>query len=105
MGRNGYSSIGAVAGATYPEEAVRLRKIAPTLILLMPGYGAQGAKAADLAQCLDEDGLGAIVPSSRGIMYAFRDRQGNESDRWKAAVANAAEAMRDDINSHMRAHM
>ncbi len=99
IGRCGYSSIGAVAGATYPEEAIRLRELAPEMVLLMPGYGAQGGKAADVARCLDNDGLGAIVASSRGIMYAFRDKDGNETDPWTDAVAAAARAMRDDINS------
>jgi orotidine-5'-phosphate decarboxylase len=98
LGANGYSSVGAVAGATYPEEAVRLRELAPSLILLMPGYGAQGGKADDVCRCLDGDGLGAVVSSSRGIMYAFKDQQGNESATWATDVAEAARAMRDDIN-------
>jgi orotidine-5'-phosphate decarboxylase len=101
IGKCGYSSVGAVAGATYPEEAARLRELAPEMVLLMPGYGAQGGKAADVARCLDENGLGAVVASSRGIMYAFRDKDGKETDPWTKAVAAAAEAMRDDINSHL----
>lgn len=65
MGESGYSSIGAVVGATYPAQAKKLRKIMPKTIFLVPGYGAQGGKADDVMHCFNEDGLGAIVNSSR----------------------------------------
>ncbi len=101
IGKHGYSSVGAVVGATYPQEAVRVRELAPSTILLMPGYGAQGGRAAGISGCLDNDGLGAIITSSRGVIYAFRDPKGTEAKNWKKAIADAAEAMRDDINKNL----
>ncbi len=72
MGKNGYSSVGAVVGATHPDEAKILRELMPHTFFLVPGYGAQGGKAEDLAVCFDKDGLGAIVNSSRGIIAAYK---------------------------------
>jgi len=71
LGASGYSSIGAVVGATFPEEARTLRSIMPRACILVPGYGAQGGSAQDAAACFNDDGLGAVVSSSRGITYAF----------------------------------
>ena len=71
VGRHGYSSIGAVVGATYPEQGEQLRKAMPHTFFLVPGYGAQGATAKDLRGMFDTSGLGAIVNSSRGITGAF----------------------------------
>lgn len=68
IGKNGYSEIGAVVGATHKEQAERLRKIMPKSFFLVPGYGAQGGKAEDLSVCFDKNGLGAIINSSRGII-------------------------------------
>lgn len=68
IGKNGYSEVGAVVGATYKEQAKRLRHIMPNSFFLVPGYGAQGGKADDLAVCFDKNGLGAIINSSRGII-------------------------------------
>lgn len=67
-----YSYIGAVVGATYPEQGKVLRKIMPQSFILVPGYGAQGGKGKDLVHFFNEDGLGAIVNSSRGIIAAYR---------------------------------
>ena len=67
-----YSSIGAVVGATYPEMGKVLRKVMPKSFILVPGYGAQGGKASDLVHYFNEDGLGAIVNSSRGIIAAYK---------------------------------
>ncbi|MBO5099666.1 MAG: orotidine-5'-phosphate decarboxylase, partial [Clostridia bacterium] len=67
IGVNGFSEVGAVVGATHPEQAKRLRELMPHTFFLVPGYGAQGGKAEDLAVCFNKDGLGAIVNSSRGI--------------------------------------
>jgi orotidine 5''-phosphate decarboxylase, subfamily 2 len=75
MGKYGYSSVGAVVGATHPEQAKELREIMPNTFFLVPGYGAQGGKAEDLAVCFDKDGLGAIVNSSRGIIAAHQKEQ------------------------------
>ncbi len=74
VGESGYSPIGAVIGATFPEEGRRLRALMPKALILVPGYGAQGGSANAAAECFNEDGLGAIVNSSRGITYAFGDR-------------------------------
>ena len=68
----GYSAVGAVVGATYPEQARRLRVLMPHTIFLVPGYGAQGATAADVVGCFDARGYGAIVNASRSILFAFR---------------------------------
>lgn len=70
-----YSYVGAVVGATYPEMGKVLRKIIPKTYILVPGYGAQGGKAADLAPYFNEDGLGAIVNSSRGIIAAYKQEK------------------------------
>jgi orotidine-5'-phosphate decarboxylase len=71
-GSCGYSAVGAVVGATYPEQARRLRSLMPHTIFLVPGYGAQGATAADVVGCFDARGYGAIVNASRSILFAFR---------------------------------
>ena len=70
-----YSYIGAVVGATYPEMGKVLRKLMPKTFILVPGYGAQGGKGADLVHFFNEDGLGAIVNSSRGIIAAYKQEQ------------------------------
>ncbi len=70
-----YSYIGAVVGATYPEVGKVLRKVMPKSFILVPGYGAQGGRAADLVPYFDSDGLGAIVNSSRGIIAAYRQEK------------------------------
>ena len=65
---HGYHAVGAVVGATWPEELARLRKLLPNSWLLLPGVGAQGGKVEDLAAAFDEQGLGALVNQSRGVM-------------------------------------
>jgi orotidine-5'-phosphate decarboxylase len=70
-----YSYVGAVVGATYPEQGKILRKIMPKAFILVPGYGAQGGKGADLVHFFNEDGLGAIVNSSRGIIAAYQQEK------------------------------
>lgn len=70
-----YSYVGAVVGATYPQVGGIMRKIMPKAYILVPGYGAQGGKGADLAPYFNEDGLGAIVNSSRGIIAAYKQEQ------------------------------
>ena len=89
---DGYSYVGAVVGATYPEMGKVLRKIMPKTFILVPGYGAQGGKGADLVHFFNEDGLGAIVNSSRGIIAAYKQEKykefgaGNYADASRAAV-------------------
>jgi orotidine-5'-phosphate decarboxylase len=75
IGESGYSAVGAVVGATYPEMGKVLRKVMPKAYILVPGYGAQGGKASDLAPYFNEDGLGAIVNSSRGIIAAYKQEK------------------------------
>lgn len=72
IGESGYSEVGAVVGATYPEQGKILRAIMPRTYILVPGYGAQGGKGKDLVHFFNEDGLGAIVNSSRGIIAAYK---------------------------------
>lgn len=73
MGSKGYSSVGAVVGATYPEQGKVLRKMMPKSFILVPGYGAQGASGKDLVHFFDDNRLGAIVNSSRGIIAAYQN--------------------------------
>ena len=70
-----YSYVGAVVGATYPEMGKALRKVMPKSYILVPGYGAQGGKGADLVHFFNEDGLGAVVNSSRGIIAAYKQEK------------------------------
>lgn len=74
-GTSGYSSIGAVVGATYPAELLAIRRAHPSLWILVPGYGAQGGTAADVAPAFDSHGAGLLVSSSRGILAAYRDSE------------------------------
>lgn len=75
VGKSGYSAVGAVVGATYPAMGKVLRAIMPKSFILVPGYGAQGGKAEDLVPYFNEDGLGAIVNSSRGIIAAYKQEK------------------------------
>lgn len=93
IGQYGYSSVGAVVGATYPEQAEALRTLMPHTYFLVPGYGAQGGKADDVAKSFNPDGLGAIVNASRSIMCAYQKNGGTLGE---AARAEAIR-MRDDI--------
>lgn len=94
----GYNQIGAVVGATYPEEQKIIRSLIPKSYFLVPGYGAQGATAKDIANAFNDDGLGAIVNSSRGIMCAWQKTGKNGTDYQEAARQEAIR-MRDDIVS------
>jgi orotidine-5'-phosphate decarboxylase len=102
IGQSGYSCVGAVVGATYPDEARQLRSIMPRQIFLVPGYGAQGATAADCAASFNEDGRGAIVNASRSVIYAHRN-EAYEGLDFKDAVAAAAKAFAEDIASAVNA--
>lgn len=96
-----YSYIGAVVGATYPEQGKILRQIMPKSYILVPGYGAQGGKGADLVHFFDKDGLGAIINSSRGIIGAYQNEKYahlTEHGYAEAALA-AVKDMIDDIKS------
>ena len=96
-----YSNVGAVVGATYPEMSKILRKLMPHTYFLVPGYGAQGGTAADLKHCFNEDGLGAIVNSSRGIIAAYRQEKYKQfgPEHFAEASRQAVMDMVADINS------
>lgn len=95
-GKYGYSGVGAVVGATYPAQLGELRKALPNTFFLVPGYGAQGGGAKDVASGFDENGLGAIVNSSRGIMCAWQKENCPPEDYANAARREALR-MRDEI--------
>ena len=94
-----YSYVGAVVGATYPEMGKVLRKVMPKAFILVPGYGAQGGKGADLVHFFNEDGLGAVINSSRGIIAAYQQEkyakygEENFAEASRAAVLD----MKEDI--------
>jgi orotidine-5'-phosphate decarboxylase len=101
IGESGYSSVGAVVGATYPEQARALRKLMKSAYILVPGYGAQGGTADSAAASFNSDGLGAIVNASRSIMCAWKH------DRWEGkfgheefglAAREELKRMRDELN-------
>lgn len=96
-----YSNVGAVVGATYPEMSAVLRKLMPNTYFLVPGYGAQGGTAADLKPCFNEDGLGAIVNSSRGIIAAYKQEKYAKfgAEHFAEASRQAVMDMVADINS------
>jgi orotidine-5'-phosphate decarboxylase len=96
MGTSGYGNIGAVVGATYPQQLAELRSAMPNAWLLIPGYGAQGGTAADVAHGFDAQGLGAIVNSSRGIIFAYQSAQ-YKALPWQDAIAQAAKEMAQEL--------
>ncbi len=98
VGKYGYSDLGAVVGATHPEEAKNLRKILPNTFFLIPGYGAQGANAEMLKCCFDDKGLGGIVNNSRGILCAYRKSEYSGMNYIEAAHA-ACIAMQQDLSA------
>lgn len=96
IGRCGYSCVGAVVGATYPDEARRLREVMGEQLFLVPGYGAQGATAEDCAAAFRPDGTGAIVNASRSVIFAY-ERPEHAGRDWKLAVEAAAKDLAADI--------
>lgn len=97
MGGRGLSDVGAVVGATYPDQARRLRERMPNTIFLVPGYGAQGAGPADALAGLRTDGRGVLVSSSRGIIGAWQDEG---TDEWGEAAGAALDAMNAALDRH-----
>ena len=92
MGDHGYSYVGAVVGATYPEQGKVLRQVMPKSFILVPGYGAQGASGKDLIHFFDDNRLGAIVNSSRGIIAAYQNEKYS-----KFGAENFADASRQAV--------
>ncbi len=99
VGKYGYSDVGAVVGATHPEEAERLRKLLKHTFFLIPGYGAQGANAQMLKCCFDESGLGGIVNNSRGIICAYKKPAYTGLGYAEAARAACIDMQRDLVNT------
>ena len=100
IGRQGYSAIGAVVGATFSQEASILREIMPIAYFLVPGYGAQGAKTKDIQYCFNSDGLGAIINASRSILYAYNISPWKEKygiNAWKDATLMAVIKMNEEL--------
>ena len=100
-----YSPVGAVVGATHPNEAADLRKRMPNTMFLVPGYGAQGATAKDVTANFDEDSLGAIVNSSRGLMYAYKKDEYKsiaEANGWEMATIVAVCDAKNEINDALK---
>lgn len=104
VGKYGYSSIGAVVGGTHKKELEHLRKLIPTVFFLVPGYGAQGGQAEDIATCFDEKGMGAIVNSSRGILLAYKDEKYKNfgEENFAKASRQSALDMREDLVSKIK---
>lgn len=100
IGKYGYSRVGCVVGATWPQQAEVARKLMPHAYFLVPGYGAQGGGAKDVVPCFNRDGLGAIVNSSRGIMCAYQ-KQGLDGEAFADAARKEAIRMRDEITACM----
>ena len=110
IGESGYSRLGAVVGATHPEDGALLRQAMPHTFFLVPGYGAQGGSAADVVPMFDQSGGGAVVNSSRGIIAAWR-KDPDYSPRLSVQAAlgmvtrdarQAAQAMKDDLNQAIK---
>src|SRR5579864_5502694 len=102
IGESGYGPIGAVIGATFPEEARRLRELLPHSFILVPGYGSQGATGQSAAACFDSNGLGAIVNSSRGITYSGSDLNISRQEFVKL-VRDNTQRMIEDVTSALSA--
>ena len=99
VGESGYSAFGAVVGATFPKEAGKLREIMRRNYFLVPGYGAQGGSAQDIVSCFHADGLGALVSSSREILYQhtqIKEYDGSKN-MYLDLVRKQAQKMQQDV--------
>ena len=106
LGIHSYSGIGAVVGATFPEEAQLLRHSMKNAFFLVPGFGAQGGGAKDVVPCFNEDGLGAIVNSSRGVLYKHLDIAQYDGTRamYREIVRDQACSMQQAVYLELRSH-
>lgn len=102
IGEEGFSSLGAVVGATWPEQAVQLRKAMPKAIILVPGYGAQGASADDAVASFTADGNGSIVNASRSIMTAWKKNSDLKPEEFATAARLEAEDMKNKLNAALK---
>jgi orotidine-5'-phosphate decarboxylase len=102
IGNFGYSSVGAVVGATFPRDAKILRRLMPKTYFLVPGYGAQGGKASDIVHCFNEDGLGALIAASRSINYAFKNDRRFRDSEFAEAAREAVLKMNSEINRELQ---
>lgn len=98
---SGYHNLGAVIGATYPQELKSIRQIVKNSFILLPGYGAQGAQAKDIKYGFNNDGLGGIVSSSRGIMYSYHNKK-YPSEKFGEAAREEIIEMNAKINKEIR---
>lgn len=99
VGESGYSFVGAVVGATYPEQMKDVRQLMPDAIFLVPGYGAQGGTARDVQSAFKEDGMGAIVNSSRGIIFAWEKSDTFTERDYADAARHAVQEMARDLKT------
>lgn len=99
VGEEGYSSVGAVVGATYPEDLAAFRSEMPRALFLVPGYGAQGGTGADVVHAFNADGLGALVNASRSVIFAYEKGNPDPSEGdVREAIRGALSAMNTDVN-------
>ncbi len=103
IGEYGYSAVGAVVGATYPEQLAEMREKLPHTFFLVPGYGAQGGGAEGVAKAFDQKGLGAIVNSSRAVMCAYQKEEGCGPHDFAGAARRECIRMREDITGFVTA--
>ncbi|OCS92633.1 orotidine-5'-phosphate decarboxylase [Caryophanon latum] len=102
IGTSGYSSIGAVVGATYPEEQRLFREAMPVSLFLVPGYGTQGGTGKDITNAFNSDGFGALISASRSIIFAYEKNKVQTGEEVQLAIKNAVKAMNADINTALK---
>jgi len=103
VGQSNYGSVGAVIGATHPQQLTELRAAMPNTVFLVPGLGAQGGTAADVAGAFDENGLGAVINSSRAIIFAYEKPAFKSAPNWQAAIEQATIETTQQIAEHTSA--
>lgn len=102
IGKYGYSSIGAVVGATFPSEANVLRELMPNSYFLVPGFGAQGGTVSDIIPCFNKDGFGALISASRSIIYAYQSDKRFSSSEFPDASRSEVLSMNNKINRELK---
>lgn len=102
IGKSGYSSVGAVVGATFPEDTKILRGLMPNAYFLVPGYGAQGGTANDIINSFNQDGFGALINASRSINYAYKNSSKFDEHQFAEAARDAVINMNKEINGSLQ---